>query len=103
MGPGRKDDTGKLPLDLLPFGALEEVAKVLAFGASKYGPNNWQNVKPKRRYLAAALRHLSAVIRGQEIDPESGLPHLAHAAACVLFLLSSRVGHDPPDVFSEPP
>lgn len=99
IGPGRKDDNGKTRVDLLPVGALQEVAKVLTFGANKYGANNWQNVAPKARYYGAALRHLWARARGERIDPESGLPHLAHAACCVLFLLSGEVGHDEPDAF----
>jgi hypothetical protein len=38
------------------------------------------------RLLGAALRHLSAWAQGVERDAESGLPHLAHAACCVLML-----------------
>jgi hypothetical protein len=103
---GRKDDgyggvNAKLPLDLLPMRALQEVAKVLAFGAAKYEANNWQKVKPRRRYFAAALRHLWARALGEKIDAESKLPHLAHAACDVLFLLSIEVGLDDPDAFEE--
>lgn len=101
MGPGLKYDDDKTPLDLLPLGALFEVGKVLGYGARKYGANNWQNVAPKRRYLAAAFRHLFARARGERIDPESGLPHLAHAACSVLFLLSHETGHDPVDAFDD--
>lgn len=85
--PGRKDDEGKARLDLLPFAALEEVGRVLAYGARKYGEDSWRQVRPARRYLGAALRHLSAWARGEEVDIESGLPHLAHAACSVLFLI----------------
>ena len=42
---GRKDDDGKLRYDLIPPLALEEVVRVLTFGAEKYGPNNWRAVK----------------------------------------------------------
>ena len=103
FGPGLKYDTGKLRVDLLPVRALLAVAAVMTFGAAKYGANNWQNVVPKRRYYAAALRHLWARALGQREDPESGLPHLAHAACCVLFMLSGEVGHDPVDGFDEEP
>lgn len=86
--PGRKDDNDKPRMDLLPFAALEGVAKVLTFGARKYGDDNWRDVTPFRsRYLAAALRHLAAYGRGEVLDPETKLPHLAHAACCLLFLL----------------
>ncbi len=76
--------------------AMLAVAKVLTFGASKYGPNNWQKLeKFAERYYAGVLRHLFAHGGGETTDPESGLPHLAHAACGALFLLSGEVGHDP--------
>ena len=87
QGVGRKDDVAKAPWDLLPIGPLRSVVDVLAFGARKYGVDNWQQVPDaRRRYYAAALRHLTAWWEGEKTDPESGLPHLAHAACCVLFL-----------------
>jgi hypothetical protein len=103
MGPGKKLDTEKVRVDLLPIGALIEVAKVLTFGASKYGPDNWQHVKPRRRYYGAALRHLFARGRGEKTDPESGLPHLAHAACCIMFLLSAEVCFDDPSAWEDKP
>lgn len=83
---GRKDDGGKLRVDLLPFAALEEVSRVLMHGAAKYGENNWRGVS-RARYFAATLRHLFAYAKGEETDPESSLPHLAHAACSLLFML----------------
>ena len=85
---GRKDDSGKAPWHLLPWCAVREVVAVLAFGAGKYGPNNWQQVEGAQdRYFSAAQRHLVAWREGERLDAESGLPHLAHAACCLLFLL----------------
>ncbi len=98
---GRKYDNGKNRVDLLPVRALLSVADVMTFGAHKYGANNWQQVTPRRRYYGAALRHLFARALGERCDIESGLPHLAHAACCVLFMLSSEVGHDPCDPFDD--
>ncbi len=73
--------------------ALNEVAKVLTFGASKYGPNNWQGLENfTERYYAAMLRHIFAP---EKKDSESGLFHLAHALTGALFLTSREVGHDP--------
>lgn len=85
---GMKFDTEKPRLDLLsPIGVLA-VAEVLTYGAKKYAPNNWRNVIGWRwRYIGAALRHIFAYQRGERIDPESGLPRLAHAACCLLFML----------------
>ena len=87
--PAKKNDTGKPRWDLLPFDALNSVAQVLEFGANKYAARNWEKGLDWGRLLAAALRHLSAWARGHNTDEESGLPHLAHAACCVLMLLAS--------------
>lgn len=85
---GRKDDAGKLPYDLLPWGAVSQVVAVLQYGAKKYAPDNWRQVKDwRRRYFSAACRHLISWVTGEKLDPETGLHHLAHAACCVLFML----------------
>lgn len=85
---GRKDDLGKLRYDLLPPNALREVVKVLTYGAAKYAPDNWQVVDDaKARYTAALMRHFEAWRDGETLDPDSRLPHLAHAACNALFLL----------------
>ena len=88
--PGVKNDAGKEPYDLLPPLAEDAEVRVLAFGAKKYGPENWRLVEDKkRRYYAAAPRHLNQWwrSRGNERDEESGESHLAHARCCIGFLL----------------
>jgi hypothetical protein len=88
MGEGRKDDKGKLPMHLLPFESLEDVSRVLQYGAERYGAHNWKLLPDaKARYSAALLRHISAHMRGEIVDPESGLSHLSHAACNALFLV----------------
>jgi len=67
--------------------AMEEVAKVLTFGAKKYSPNGWRNGFMWTRLIGSTLRHLSAFSRGEDLDPESGLSHLSHAGANILFLI----------------
>jgi hypothetical protein len=84
-----KHDNGKLRFDLLDDAFEAEVAAVLTHGATKYADNNWQRANPseaKARYYAAIRRHLSAWRRGEEIDPDSGQPHLACVACSVMFL-----------------
>lgn len=86
---GRKDDQGKERFDLIDPGALRSLAKVLTHGANKYGDNNWAKVdRAQARYFAAAQRHLWAWKSGERLDPETKLPHLAHASACLMFLLA---------------
>ena len=86
---GPKYDGGKPDWTLLPMFAIEEVVRVLDFGASKYYRGSWRKVpEAKRRYIAAAYRHfMDYYFRGIVNDEESGMHHLAHAACCVLFVL----------------
>jgi hypothetical protein len=84
---GLKLDSAKPRWTLLPWDVLADVVAVLEHGARKYAPNNWKHVQPKERYADAALRHLTAWLRGERIDPESKLPHLAHAICSLMFLL----------------
>jgi hypothetical protein len=85
---GTKHDGGKLPWHLLPFDAIEQVVRVLDFGAKKYAPRNWEKGIAHSRVFAAAQRHLTSWWRGEDNDPETGLSHLAHAACCTLFMLA---------------
>lgn len=75
-------------LELVPFEAVEEIADVLTFGAQKYGANNWRRGARWGRYFAALLRHLFAWWRGEDLDKETGLSHLAHAGCCLFFLMT---------------
>ena len=90
---GIKHDTSKLPLELLPFEALESIAEVLKFGATKYEAHNWRKGFKWSRLLGASLRHLFAWARGEGKDPETGYSHLAHAGCCVLFLLAHEINN----------
>lgn len=91
---GIKHDKGKLPWHLVPWEPIEEVVKVLQFGAEKYSANNWQNLDEfDDRYFAAAMRHMVAHQKGEVFDKESELPHLAHAMCCIMFLLWGELQH----------
>lgn len=84
---GIKYDVNKPDWALLPLGPVEDIVKVLTYGAKKYTPDNWKHVEP-RRYQSALFRHLVAWFWNREwLDKESGLPHLAHAGCCLIFLL----------------
>lgn len=86
---GRKFDGGKLDYTLVPFQAMDEIVKVLMFGAQKYDRDNWRYVdNAMQRYAAAAFRHLTAHVKGERVDPETGISHLAHVGCCVLFMLA---------------
>lgn len=75
-----KNDGEKPRPELIPLGFVIEMGLVMAYGARKYALDNWMHCDDIRRYYGAALRHVYAVIDGEELDPETGRSHLAHAA-----------------------
>lgn len=92
---GLKDDSGKLPAELLPYDALLEVVKVLQFGAKKYAPRNWEKGIPVSRVFGACMRHAWALFNGEDNDPETGLSHAAHLACESLFWLTFVIRKTP--------
>jgi hypothetical protein len=83
-----KHDQEKLRPTLLPMEAVNEVIKVLEFGANKYSVDNWKTVTgAKQRYLDAFLRHGMSTASGDKLDAESDLSHMAHAVCCGLFYI----------------
>ena len=92
-----KFDSGKPPIALISRVALEEEARVMAYGEKKYGTHNWRNGMDYSRLLDASLRHILAYADGEDKDPETGLSHLAHARCCLAFLSEyeqRKVGND---------
>lgn len=83
---GLKYDSEKPRVELLDPLALEGLAKVLTFGAQKYAAHNWRGGISFSRLIGAALRHTFAILRGEDTDPESGLPHVDHLGCCWMFL-----------------
>jgi len=57
-GSKRDSRNGKGRFDLLPFYAIQRLARVYENGAIKYGNNNWRLGQPCSRYLDSAIRHL---------------------------------------------
>lgn len=85
---GEKFDGGKDPWHLLPFDAVRAIIKVLAFGAGKYAPRNWEQGMAWSRCFAALQRHLASWWMGEGKDPETGYSHLWHSGCCILFLIA---------------
>ena len=83
-----KADQGKPCPSLCPVSLIDAVTAVRMFGLKKYhDPDNWKQVEPER-YHQAMLRHILAAWNDPyKIDPESGLPHIAHVATNIAFLL----------------
>ena len=90
---GIKHDQAKPRMELLDRYALEQIARVMGYGALKYSAHNWRGGINWSRVLAAAMRHLHAYNDGEDVDPETGINHLAHAGCCIMFLLNYSKEH----------
>lgn len=90
VSQGKKFDTGKPDLSLIPLSALKEEAKGFMLGEQKYGRYNYTKGMEASRLVAAALRHIHAWMDGHDIDPESGASHLGHARCCLAMLLHTQ-------------
>lgn len=100
---GTKFDAGKPRMDLVPPEPIEAIAKVLTFGADKYGARNWEKGMPWGKVLAAMFRHVYSWMRGERLDPESGYPHLWHALTELMFLVTYEArGVGENDVYTHP-
>jgi hypothetical protein len=66
--------------DLIPPKALEYLALIYGKGSLKYADRNWEKGYKWGLSFRALMKHAWAAWRGEWLDPESGLPHLMHAA-----------------------
>ena len=90
-----KDAIGsnKLPVHLFPMTALVYGAMALLDGALKYGRSNWRSAGVRASiYYDASIRHITKWFEGEDVDTDSGLPHLAHALACLAILIDAKEG-----------
>ena len=85
-GGGKRYNEGKRLWHLLPMEALEDMVKVLEFGAEKYDKHNWKRGFSYTSLLDCLQRHMVAYGKGEDIDPESGVSHLGHALCNLVFL-----------------
>lgn len=78
---------GKLKWSLVHFKSLEPMVRVLEAGAAKYAPENWKKPMDKKEILECAMRHLAAIMDGEEFDPETNQPHAAHVMCNMKFYI----------------
>lgn len=80
-------NTGKVEYELIPTHLLENTARVFTFGKHKYSAWNWAKPGMKMSTIIGCIkRHLAAIERGEDVDPESGLPHTGHLGCNLLML-----------------
>lgn len=89
--PKERHGLAKPQLHLIPPSALIEESMVMALGAEKYGPFNWREADVSAStYISAAKRHLLLWLDGEDIDPESGVSHLAHVRGCMGIMIDAK-------------
>lgn len=84
---GVKFDNEKPMIAYIPAEALLEEAKVWSFGAKKYGMWNWSKGLAYTRIVSALLRHTIEIMKGNDVDEESGQLHAAHIRCCAGMLI----------------
>ena len=72
--------------------ALELMTIAMEYGANKpeYGRNNWKKGMEWSRLVDAAQRHGLAILAGEDVDKDSGNPHVAHMLASIHMLLGNH-------------
>jgi hypothetical protein len=112
MNDAENQKACKPRLDLLERAADEQIAQVMAEGARKYGLRNYTTKPMPARVIGAAIRrHTAAWLSGEDIDPDSGVSHLAHIGANVHVMLAAIEAGTfvddrkptPPNVFTDAP
>lgn len=83
---GSRFNNGKTRFDLIDWEALTGLADVLEFGAKKYSNHNWRRGLPFTEIIASLLRHVSEIMKNQDIDPETQLLHADHIQCNAMFL-----------------
>ncbi len=77
--------------------ALMQLAEVAGHGAQKYARLNFMKGYNWSLSYDACQRHLHAFWSGENLDQESGLPHLAHAGwhcMAMLAFMNRELGED---------
>lgn len=86
-----KKDAEKPPLQLVPRELIYGAARAYGFGAKKYSAFNYRNGDgiAVSRLARASVGHVLDWLHGEELDPESALCHLDHAAAALGMLMDT--------------
>ena len=98
------EDTGgekgqkNVRLHAAPWEALAELGRVFAFGEEKYDDYNFRKGYKWSLSFDALQRHVWAFWNREDVDGESSLHHMAHAAwHCLVLLFYSLTGRGKDD------
>jgi len=82
----------KAPMSGLPAPVLMECGLVKLHGDLKYGAYNWREAGVRASvYYNAFFRHIEAWYEGEDLDPDSGEHHIAHAITGLMVLRDSQM------------
>lgn len=88
----------KLKTHLVPYELTLAAAMGLNYGADKYDERNFEKGLTASSMTGAIERHNKAIMDGEHIDADSGLPHFALLASSVAMLvhnvMNSRIEWD---------
>lgn len=84
--------SNKVPFHFWPTTATILGAMACMYGNLQYGRTNWRAAGVRSSiYYDALARHMNAWFdEGEDNDPDSGLPHLAHALACIAIIVDAK-------------
>lgn len=91
--------TGRAPISTVPLNVLLEVGNAMLEGARKYGRHNFRAAGVRHSiYIDAVFRHIAAHWEGEDVDQDSGLPHITKAIAALVVMRDSMMqGNDQDD------
>jgi hypothetical protein len=100
LGARANKDKPKVSMVFEAKNAILGCASVLTFGCEKYARANWLQGMEHTGLMDSLLRHVAAWQAGEDIDDDSGLPHVDHILCNALFL--SEMTHARPDLDDRP-
>lgn len=86
MKTAKRNNEGKPKWSLVHFPSLEPLVEALEYGAEKYSAHGWKKGYRATEIAESLMRHLFAWLEGEDIDPESGVPHIGLIQANAMFL-----------------
>lgn len=89
-----KDRIGvrKAPLSVVPMNVVAEIGIGMLEGACKYGRHNYRAARIRSSaYFDATMRHLIAWWEGEDIDPDTGMSHVAKALTSLTVLRDAQM------------
>jgi hypothetical protein len=79
-------NSGKTQISEIDPNFILAMADVLTKSQSKYTKFNWQRPTKLSTPYDSLMRHILSFQRGENIDPDDGLPHLIKAAVNLMFM-----------------